>query len=153
VAAPSGPLQALFLRAWTTPGFAEALAGNPRPALADAGLALGQDVAVTAFGWRADVAHLCWTCQLAIPGVYATLGPRHERTALSALDAIFSCASAPSNARAMLESLGLPVSANVRVSITEGHVAHLELQLCEAHHACLCATPELEPIVFATWPG
>jgi hypothetical protein len=153
MAAPSGPLHALFLRAWTTPGFAESMVPDPRPKLAEAGLTLSDDVTLAVFGWREEVEHLCWSCQLAVPGVYATLGARRTKEPLGPLDAIFSRTSAPRDAREALDALGLSVAANVRVSITTGTVARLELQLCEAHHACLCSTPELEPIVFANWPS
>ncbi len=153
MSAPSGPLHELFLRAWTTPGLAEGVARDPRPYLAEAGLAVGEDVALAAFGWREEAEHLCWSCQLAVPGVYATLGPHRARAPRSPLDAIFSLEAPPIDPRAALDALGLSVAANVRVSIIEGDAARLELQLCEAHHACLCATPELEAIVFATWPG
>jgi hypothetical protein len=48
----------------------------------------------------------------------------------------------------MLAELDLPLTANVRVKIAAKNTSTLELQLCEARHACVCATPELEPIVF-----
>jgi hypothetical protein len=145
-----GPLHALFLRAWTTPGFADEVAAAPHALLAAAGLAVGDDVEVIAFGWREETEHLCWTCQLAVPGLYATLGPGRAARA-SALDALFTDARVPADGRAHLAALGIPVMRNVRVVLREGPRAHLELQLCEAHHACLCEAPELEPIVFAAW--
>jgi hypothetical protein len=155
------PLQDLFLRAWTTTGFADSVAASPHAKLAENGLAVARNVSVTAFGWREATRHLCPTCQLAIPGVSASVRTlRRTRASLSPLDALFARATSHAITRVSkkpyeaLSELGLAVTANVRVKIraTSAARSSLELQLCEAYHACLCKTPELEPLVFRNWP-
>jgi len=121
------PLQRLFLRAWTTGGFADGVAASPHGRLAEHDLAVDPEVAVTAFGWRSTVEHLCGYCQLAVPGIFVELAPGRPREAISPLDALFVRAASPSfvaraiaEPRATLAEVGLPVTANVRTTCRSG---------------------------------
>ena len=143
--------------AWTTTGFASEVAASPHAMLAKNDLAVAESVVVRAFGFRSAARHLCPTCQLAIPGIYVALKRMRRRDPLSPLDSLFAHASgltsrALAKPHGVLAELGLAVSANVRAKIRLAPTSSLELQLCEAYHACLCATPELQPIVFRNWP-